>query len=113
MIRAICVFLLVPRLPYQKHGVSTHVRAILLILSGQNIPQHIDGGIGLNGNTGLHAFVVDKPDQLAGARGPGGGVCGLGAGGGVDGGLVVEAVQIATGLLEFPYPFMRLGMDAH
>jgi len=53
---------------------------------------------------------VDKPDQFAGARGTSSGVCGLGAGGGVDGGLVVEAVQIATGLLEFPNPFMRLKM---
>lgn len=56
---------------------------------------------------------MDEPDQFAGARGAGGGVCGLSAGGGVDGGLVVEAVKIATGLLEFPNPFMWLGMGAH
>lgn len=54
---------------------------------------------------------MDEPDQFAGARGAGGGVCGLSAGGGVDGGLVVEAVKIATGLLEFPNPFMWLGME--
>lgn len=113
MINTICVCLSALHLSSREHGISTHIRAILLILGSQDIPKHVDWCIGLNSDTGLHAFIVDKPDQFAGTRGTGGGVCGLGAGGGIDGGLVVEAVQIAAGLLEFPNPFMRLEMDAH
>ena len=51
---------------------------------------------------------MNKPDQFARACRPGGSVCGLSASDGIDGGFVVEAVEIATGLLELPDPFMRL-----
>lgn len=48
-------------------------------------------------------------DQLLGARASGGFLIGgIGRGNGGDGSLVVEAVQIATGILEFTDPFVRL-----
>jgi len=73
----------------------------------QDIPQHIDRGGGLDRNTSQHPVVVNVSDQLFGAsiklRHA------LGALGGRRGcGLVVEAVQIAAGVLELLDPLLGL-----
>lgn len=70
---------------------NTHIRALLLIGVFENLPQHIDGRVGLDGNARQEAIVVDVPDQGLGVGLVVAGVLGaLGVGG--EGGLVVEAV---------------------
>jgi hypothetical protein len=74
----------------------------------QHLVQDIGGSGGLDGDAGQHALLVDVADQLARRRLEVG--VGLGALGGrrVDGGLVVEAVEVAAGRLEFFDPFLGL-----
>lgn len=88
---------------------STHIGALLLIGALQNIPEHIDRRVRLDRDTGLHALLVDILDQCTRTGGLRGALIGrFGRGDGGDGGLVVEAVQVTAGLLEFLDPFMRL-----
>jgi hypothetical protein len=93
----------------KKKRVTTHVWSFRGVLALNNIPQHIDGGIGFNRDTSLHTLLVDIANQLLGT-----GTSGrffISRIGGRDGGnrsLVVEAVEIATGLLKLDDPFMRL-----
>lgn len=93
--------------------MQTHIRTLLVVLCCQDIPQHIDRGIRLDSNTGLHALVVDKSDEFARACRTGRLVGGFSGRGGIDGCFVVEAVEVASGFLEVPNPFMRLTMRAH
>jgi hypothetical protein len=74
----------------------------------EHLVQDIGRRGGLDGDAGQHALLVDVADQLA--RGGLEVGLGLGALGGrrVDGGLVVEAVQVATGGFELLDPFLGL-----
>lgn len=94
-------------------AMTTHIRTLLLVCRRKDIPEHINGCIGLNGNTGLHALLVDKPEQLARACRTGSLVGRFSARRRVHSSLVVKAIKIATGFLEFPDPFMRLMVSAH
>ena len=114
MIRTICVTISIMSATRESGKLSTHVRPFFYIFSCQNIPEHIDRGIGFNGNAGLHALIVDKPKQFSWTCRLGCGISRVGTGDGVDGRFVVEAVEIASGFLEIPDPFMRLmGLSAH
>jgi hypothetical protein len=87
----------------------TYVRSFGGFLALNNIPQHIDGGIGLDRDTSLHTFLVDITNQLLGAGTSGSFFIGrISRGDGGNSRLIVEAVKIATGLLKLPDPFMRL-----
>jgi len=88
---------------------STHVWLLRGVLALNDIPQHIYRGIGLDRDTSLHTLLMNVANQLLGAC-PSGGlfICRIGRGNGGDRSLVVEAVQIATGILELADPFMRL-----
>lgn len=85
----------------------TYVGPLLLVRALKNIVQNVHLRPGLDGDAGLHAALVDVADQLARARlevrGLGGGL-----GGGGVGGLVVEAVEVAAGGLEFLDPLLGL-----
>ena len=73
----------------------------------QHVPKDVRLGRRFYGNAGKHAAAVDVSDQLARVRLELGG--GLGAlGGGGEGGLVVETIQVAAGLFELLDPFLRL-----
>lgn len=87
----------------------THVWSFHGILALDNIPENIDGGIGFNSNTRLHALLVNVADQLLGT-GTSGGIFigGIGRSDRGNSSLVVEAVKVATGLLKFADPFVRL-----
>lgn len=87
----------------------THVWSFGGVLALNNVPQHIDGGIGLNSDTSLHTLLVDIANQLLGAS-PSGSffIRRIGRGDGRNSRLIVEAVKIATGLLKLDDPFMRL-----
>lgn len=88
--------------------VATHIRHRILILIIQDIIQHADVRLRLDGDSGAHAEAVDVLDELLGVGlFVAGGFGGVG-GGGVDGGLVVEAVKVAAGLLEVLDPFLWL-----
>lgn len=86
----------------------TYIRHLILVRVVQNVVQHIHGRLRLDSYTGAHAKAVDVLDQLFGVglliAGSFGGL----GGGRVDGGFVVEAVQIAAGFLEVLDPFLRL-----
>lgn len=89
--------------------MKTYIRPFLLVFVFQDIPEDVDGGIRLNGNARLHALVVDIADEFLRACQTAGllvfwGHCSDGG----DGGLVVEAVKIASGGLELLDPFMGL-----
>jgi hypothetical protein len=87
----------------------THVWSLSRVFALENIPQHIDWCIRLNSNTGLHTLIVNITDQLLGA-GPLGSlfIGGVGRGDGGNSCLIVETVEIATGILELANPFVRL-----
>lgn len=90
-------------------GELTHVGSLSGVLALDNIPEHVHGGVGLDRDTSLHTLLVDVLDQLLGARASSGFLIGgIGRGNGGDSSLVVEAVQIATGLLELTDPFVWL-----
>lgn len=87
----------------------THIRPLNLLLALEDLPQHVNGRIGLNGDSGMHALLVNIPDEFARASLARGGVVGgLCRGGGGHGGFVVEAVEVATGGLELLDPFLGL-----
>lgn len=95
----------------RKKEKTTHIRLLLSISVLQDIPEYIHRSVGLDGDTSQQPAVVDIPDQLLGA----GALLRrlLGAlGGAGEGRLVVEAVQVAAGLLELLDPFLGLG-DHH
>ena len=75
----------------------THVG--LLAVAVEQREQHIDGGVGLDGDAGLESGGVDLGDE-----------CGAGRVRRARrlGGLVVEAVQVAAGALEIVEPLLRL-----
>lgn len=88
---------------------ETHLWSLTQIRAVEDIPENINGGIGLDGDTGLHALLVDIFDQFARRCAGGGGfVGGIGCGDGGDGSFVVEAVKVTAGLLELVDPFVRL-----
>ena len=93
---------------------ETHIGSFLVVCGCKDIPEYVNGGIGLNGNTGLHALFVDKPEQLPRACRTSGLVRRIRTRSRAHSSLVVEAVKIATSFFEFPDPFMRLmGLSAH
>lgn len=73
----------------------------------QHVVQHVHVSAGLDGDSREHITLVDVADQLARAGLEGGGLLG-GLGGGGVGGLVVEAVEVAAGGLEFLDPLLGL-----
>jgi hypothetical protein len=87
----------------------THVWSLHRVFTLKDIPQHIDRGIGLDCDTSLHTLLVNVANQLLGVCAGGGLFIGrVGRGDGGDCSLVMEAVQIAAGILEFANPFVGL-----
>ena len=43
---------------------NTNIRPLSLDWVLDNLPQHIDRRLGLDGDASAHALLVDKPDQL-------------------------------------------------
>lgn len=86
----------------------TYIRHLILVRVVENVVKHINGSLGLDGNSGTHSQAVDVLDKLL--RASFGITVSFGrlGGGGVDGGLVVEAVQVAAGFLEILDPFLWL-----
>lgn len=87
---------------------STYIRHLILVRVVEDVVKHIDRSLGLDGDSGAHSQTVNVLDKLLRARF--GITVSLGrlGGGGVDGGLVVEAVQVAAGFLEILDPFLWL-----
>lgn len=85
----------------------TYVGSLVLVGILQNLPEYINGSLGLNGNAGEQPLVVDVLDQGLGVGLLVGLVFGV-LGVAREGGLVVEAVEIAAGLLELLDPFLGL-----
>jgi hypothetical protein len=74
----------------------------------EDVVEDVDGGAGLEGNAGSEALVVDVLDEFLGAGLLVGGSGGFFGSGGVDGGFIVEAVEITTSVLELLDPFLGL-----
>lgn len=85
-----------------------YIRNLILCFAVEDVVENVDRGTGLEGNAGSQALVVNVLDEFLGAGLLVGGSGGFVGGGGVDGGFVVEAVEIASGLLEFLDPFLWL-----
>lgn len=110
--RPILFFFFFPLHTSRKGKVGkTYIRSLLLVGALQELRQHLDARGGLQRDAGQQALVVDVLDQLLGvgllvARA-------LGAlGVAREGGLVVEAVEVAAGALELLDPLLGLG-DHH
>lgn len=93
--------------PRQSENGKTYIRPLLLVRALEQLGQHLDARHGLQRDAGQQAAVVDVPDEVLGV--------GLGVrlalgrlGRAREGRLVVEAVEVAAGLLEFLDPFFRL-----
>lgn len=88
--------------------ICAYIGNLILGLAIQDVVQNIDGSTGLESDTGSEALVVDILDELLGA----GLLVGLGRGffgsGRVDGGFVVETVQVTTCVLELLDPLLWL-----
>jgi hypothetical protein len=86
---------------------QTYIRSLLFLTVLENFPQHINRSIGLDSNTSDKSLIVDVSDK---GLGVGLFLClllgSLGCAG--EGGLVVEAVEVAASLLEFLNPFLGL-----
>jgi hypothetical protein len=109
MTRAILNRLSVPNAVYDRESLSeTYVGHLVLVWVVQNIVQHIHRCLRLDSNTGTHALVVDVLDELFRVRLLVACAFGGFGSGGIDGGFVVEAVQVASGFLEVLDPFLRL-----
>lgn len=92
-----------------KGGVGgTHVGPFRLVVAVEDLVQHVGRGGRLDGDAGQHALLVDVADQLARAGLEVRGCLGALGGSRVDGGFVVEAVEVAAGGLEFLDPFFGL-----
>lgn len=109
MIRTIWFVLLVfAAWDVSKGSGKTYVGDFVLGFAVENIVEDIDGGAGFEGNTGSEALVVDVLDEFLGTSLFVGGSGGFVGSGGVDGGFIVEAVEITTSLLELLDPFLGL-----
>lgn len=108
MMRTICVVLVSLSILYRVGPICAYIGDLILSLTIQDVVQNIDGSTGLESDTGSEALVVDILDELLGA----GLLVGLGrgffGGGRVDGGFVVETVQVATCVLELLDPLLWL-----
>lgn len=108
MMRTICVVLVSLSILYRVGRICAYIGDLILSLAIQNLVQNIDGSTGLESDTGSEALVVDILDELLGA----GLLVGLGrgffGGGRVDGGFVVETVQVTTCVLELLDPLLWL-----
>jgi len=106
--RTICVVLVSLSILYRVGPICAYIGDLILSLTIQDVVQNIDGSTGLESDTGSEALVVDVLDELLGA----GLLVGLGrgffGGGRVDGGFVVETVQVATCVLELLDPLLWL-----
>ena len=89
-------------------SLSTHIWSFLFIFSCQDIPEHINRRIRLNGNASLHALLMNKSQQLPWTCWLGCGISWVGASNRVDSCFIVEAVEITSSFLEIPDPFMWL-----
>ena len=75
-----------------------------------DIPENIDGGVGLDGYARQHFLFMHVVDHLFWA-GLGLGLIGRVLGGcGGDGGFVMEAIEVASSLLKVLYPFLGLSV---
>lgn len=89
-------------------GKETYIGHLILVGVVKNVIQDVDLSLGLDSDSCAHAQAVNVLDELLGARfGVAVGLRRL-SGGGVDGGLIVEAIQVATGFLEILDPFLWL-----
>lgn len=79
-----------------------------MCLAVEDVIEDVDGGAWLEGNASSEALVVDVLDEFLRAGLLVGGSGGFVGGGGVDSGFVMEAVEIASGLLELLDPFLGL-----
>jgi len=108
MMRTICVVLVSLSIFYCAGLICAYIGNLILGLAIQDVVQNIDGSTGLESDTGSEALVVDILDELLGA----GLLVGLGRGffgsGRVDGGFVVETVQVTTCVLELLDPLLWL-----
>lgn len=84
-----------------------YIRSFLGIRGLENVPKHIDGCVRLNGNACKQSLFVDISDQLLGVGLLIGRLLGRLCGRG-KGSLVMEAVEVTAGVLEFLDPFLRL-----
>ena len=93
--------------PVKAIQARSYIRSFLLLGVLQNLPQHVDRSIRLDSDTSEQTVVVDISDQCLGVGLLVGLLLGaLGVAG--KGGLVVEAVEVASGLLELLDPFLGL-----
>lgn len=86
---------------------ATYIGPLRLHRVLEDLPQHIDGSVGLDGDAGQYATAVDILDQLLGACLFLGRLLGALSSSG-EGGFVVEAVEVAASALELLDPFLRL-----
>lgn len=86
----------------------THIRDLILCLAVENIVENVDWCARLESNAGSEALVVDVLDEFFGAGLLVRGSRGFVGSGRVDSSFVVEAVKIASSLLELLDPFLRL-----
>jgi hypothetical protein len=91
------------------HGYisETYIRSLLLVAILQNLPQHIDRSVRLNSNTSQQSLVVNVSDKSLGVSLLVSLLLGA-LGGTGEGGLVVEAVEVAASFLELLDPFLGL-----
>jgi hypothetical protein len=89
-------------------GGESYIRHRILVRVVQDVVQNVHGCLRLDRNTGTDTETVDVLDELfrVGLLVAGG--LGRFGSGGIDGGFVVEAVQVAASLLEILDPFLRL-----
>lgn len=74
----------------------------------KDLPEYVDGGTRFNGDARLHAIIMDETDEFFG-RGLRVGVArGRVRGCRVDGGFVVEAIEVTAGFLEVLDPSLGL-----
>ena len=87
---------------------STYIGDLFFRLVLQDFPQDVDGSPGLDGDAGEHAVVMNVAHELLRTCLRVGVVFRLLRCGRFERGLVVEAVEVAAGLLEFLDPFLGL-----
>lgn len=86
----------------------TYIRNLLFDRILKDLPKHVDGSAGFDSDTRLHPMLMDEPNELL-RRGLRVGFCGGRVRGcAVDGGFVVEAVEVAAGFLEVLDPSFGL-----
>jgi hypothetical protein len=93
---------------WRRWDCGTYIWDFVCGLAVQDVVEDIDGGTGLESNTGSEALVVDVLDEFLGASLLVRGCRGLFGGSRADSGFIVEAVEVTAGVLELLYPFLGL-----